>query len=178
MIMSHTPPEPSNEPSNGNEENRPGDSTPPSNQPGPPQYGSASQPGQPYQPGQASGGSYGYVPPQQQSAPGYGGTPQGPRSSGDAGFFQALFDLTFKNFVTIRFAGVIYVVGMVALVVAWLIMTIASFTQSAGVGLLFFLLGAIVTFLYIVLFRVTLEFYVAMVRTAQNTSILVDQQKR
>ncbi|WP_129657294.1 DUF4282 domain-containing protein [Rothia uropygialis] len=106
--------------------------------------------------------------------PGYG-QPQG---QGEPGFFQAMFDLSFRHFVTIKFASVIYVIGLIVIGLGWLFSVIAGFAENAWAGIAFLVLGAIVAFVYIILFRVTLEFYVAMVRTSQNTSILVERDRR
>ncbi|MGW4858814.1 DUF4282 domain-containing protein [Kocuria palustris] len=144
---------------------------------GGPSYGGANQPVQ--QPGQHQQPSY--------SAPqgGYsqpGGMPQGQsgRQPGqEKGFFGALFDFSFKNYITIKFASVLYIAGIVLLTLGWFIMTIAAFaTDSALAGLGTLIFGFVILFIYIVLFRLMLEFYVAMVRTAQNTSILVDRGNR
>ncbi|WP_197052099.1 DUF4282 domain-containing protein [Kocuria sp. ZOR0020] len=176
--MSHTPPE-----SHGSTNPEP------QNNPGPPQYqapqGPASETaGAPvagqsaHNPGQQANPGYGYVPPQNQ---GYGqptGAPARGTNSGEPNFFKALFDFSFKNFVTIRFAGVLFGIGLAAIVLGWLLFTAIAFLDSAAGGVLTFLFGAVFAFVYIILFRVTIEFYVAMVRTAQNTTLLVEQNKR
>lgn len=146
---------------------------------GGPSYGGANQPMQ--QPGQHQQPSYsapqgGYAQP--------GGQPQpqgrpGRQPGQEKGFFGALFDFSFKNYITIKFASVLYIAGIVLLTLGWFIITIGMFADEgalAGLGTLIF--GLIVLFIYIVLFRLMLEFYVAMVRTAQNTSILVDRGNR
>ncbi|MFB6575222.1 DUF4282 domain-containing protein [Kocuria palustris] len=144
---------------------------------GGPTYGGANQPMQ--QPGQHQQPSYsapqgGYTQP--------GGQPQGRpgRQPGqEKGFFAALFDFSFKNYITIKFASILYIAGIVLLTLGWFIMTVAAFaTDSMLTGMATLILGLIVLFIYIVLFRLMLEFYVAMVRTAQNTSILVDRGNR
>ena len=141
---------------------------------GGPSYGGSGQPLQ--QPGQHQQPSY--------AAP-QGGYPQGQpggpaqRAGQEKGFFGALFDFSFKNYITIKFASVLYIAGIVLLTLGWFIITIGMFADEgalAGLGTLIF--GLIVLFIYIVLFRLMLEFYVAMVRTAQNTSILVDRGNR
>lgn len=131
-------------------------------------------PGQPQQNGYPA-------PPQGYGQQGYGQPGYGPQGYGEPtepGFFQALFDLSFRHFVTIKFASVIYVIGLVIIALGWLFSVIAGFVESAGAGIALLILGAIVAFVYVILFRVMLEFYVAMVRTSQNTSILVDREKR
>ncbi|MDO4253604.1 MAG: DUF4282 domain-containing protein [Kocuria sp.] len=118
---------------------------------------------------------YGYVPGQQGQP---SGQPTGAKGSGEPNFFQTLFDISFKNFITIRFAGVLFIVGLTLIVLSWLMVTFAAFFDSALTGIIAFLFGAVITFGYVLLFRLTLEFYVATVRTAQNTTLLLEQSKR
>lgn len=147
---------------------------------GGPSYGGSGQPLQ--QPGQHQQPSYAAPQGGYQQPGGYPqGQPGGPaqRAGQEKGFFGALFDFSFKNYITIKFASVLYIAGIVLLTLGWFIITIGMFADEgalAGLGTLIF--GLIVLFIYIVLFRLMLEFYVAMVRTAQNTSILVDRGNR
>lgn len=172
--MSHTPPE------NNNTTPQPEDNS------GAPQYQSpqpapANGPvtGQSaYNQGQQNNTGYGYTPQQNQGYGQPGGAPARGSNGAEPSFFKALFDFSFRHFVTVRFAGVLFGVGLAAIVLGWLIFSLVAFTDSAAAGVLTFLFGAVFAFVYIILFRVTIEFYVAMVRTAQNTSIMVDQNKR
>ena len=92
------------------------------------------------------------------------------------GFFGALFDFSFTNFVTLSFAKLIYILAIALLAVTWLVLIFASFSESIGAGLGVLLLGWIPALFYVVLVRVGLEFSVAMVRTAQNTSELAQRR--
>lgn len=89
------------------------------------------------------------------------------------GFFNALFDFSFTNFVTLSFAKFIYVIALIVIGIIWVVAVLAGFGQGIGEGLLALILGSLVALFYVVLVRVGLEFSVAMVRTAQNTSDLV-----
>lgn len=171
----------SENPQNGNPPTGP--DGPSQNQPyGSPSYGGQAQPGQSPAP-QYSGVQNPGAQHQQPTYAPQGTGPQGPeqpggprRGSGDAGFFAALFDIRFKNFITIKFASFLYIAGLVLLTLGWLVLTIAMFaTEGAGQGLLTLIIGFILLIIYVVLLRLGLEFYVAMVRTAQNTSILVER---
>lgn len=106
----------------------------------------------------ASGGSHG------------GGRPNTVEAKG---FFAGLFDLSFTSFVTIKFAKFIYIIVMVAIglwaLFGWLIGSIVMMTQEPITGFLWLLLGWIPVLLALIFARITLEFYVAMARTAQNT---------
>jgi hypothetical protein len=86
------------------------------------------------------------------------------------GFFGSLFDLSFTSFVTIKFAKVIYILLMVFITLGWLFWIFAGFTDSAVTGMLFLLFGWIPGLITLILARVSMEFYIAMVRTSQNTA--------
>jgi hypothetical protein len=108
-----------------------------------------------------------------------------PRTIGDVfadrldndGFFSALFDFTFTRYVTRKLAGPVYVVGLVLIglstilaLIYWLGQAIA--TQSF-LGAFVFLFGLIITVvgsaLAILLLRVAIEVFVAVVAIAENT---------
>lgn len=111
----------------------------------------------------------GYYP--QQGQPPY---PQQSRQQSNAaeakGFFGALFDFSFQSFITVKFATLIYMVLLVFLALGWLFMVIAGFATDAWAGVLALLLGWIPAVIYLILIRVMLEFYIAMIRTSQNTA--------
>jgi hypothetical protein len=143
-----------------------------------------------YQPGQQQGwaggpqqqppypGGYG----QQQPPPGWGGYPQpgqhpgpghptapvgGPQGQGK-GAFGALFDFEFNTFATPSVVKILYIVGMILLGLAYVGFVIMGFTQGIGIGLLALIGGAIGVLFYLILFRVTLEFYYAIVRMSED----------
>lgn len=111
----------------------------------------------------------GYYP--QQGQPPY---PQQSRQQSNAaeakGFFGALFDFSFQSFITVKFATFIYMVLLVFLALGWLFMVIGGFVTDTWVGVLALLLGWIPAVIYLILIRVMLEFYIAMIRTSQNTA--------
>lgn len=99
-----------------------------------------------------------------------------PGQSGGGGFFSNLFELTFSRFVTLTFAKVIYVIAIVLIVLYWLFAIVLGFSAHWAVGLPILLLGWIPALFYIILTRVGLELAVAMVRTAENTTELVQRR--
>ena len=147
----------------------------PGDQPQPPggQSWSGGQQPPPYPGGYGQQPAQGWGPPPGQQAygdpsggygPGGGLTPQAQAK----GFFAALFDFRFNSFATPAVVKVIYVVGLVLLGLVYIGFVITAFTQSVGYGLLVLILGAIVALFYLTLFRITLEFYYAVVRMSED----------
>lgn len=98
--------------------------------------------------------------PHGQPAPG----PKPPRK----GFFGALFDVSFEHFVTPILVKVVYILAMVALGIVLLVWLVAGFAQDLSLGLLVLLAGPIVALIYLALVRMTLEFYLSVVRMSQD----------
>jgi hypothetical protein len=109
-------------------------------------------------------------PPPSSAGPGpYGGGGGSPAESVDAeGFFKALFDFSFTNFITPKVVKFVYILATVLLVLGWLGFMLASFSQSSGAGLAVLILGPIFVVVYLALIRMTLEFYLAIVRMSED----------
>ncbi|MGP9527495.1 DUF4282 domain-containing protein [Arthrobacter sp. S41] len=87
---------------------------------------------------------------------------------------KALFDFSFKKFVTPSIVKFVYILIMVLLVIAYLGMVISAFTESTMLGLLvLIIIGPLFVLIYLVLIRAGLESLIASIRTAENTSELV-----
>ena len=91
-------------------------------------------------------------------------------------FFTALFDLSFRNFITVKCAGVLYGLGLAGILVAWGLVSYLAYGQSSTRGITVAVLGLPASFLAAVVLRILLEMLVALIRTAQNTTLLVDLQ--
>lgn len=131
----------------------------------------------PYEPGNNGGSGEGsehnpYS--QQPKDSGFGSQGFTPTSAEAKGFFGALFDFSFQSYVTVKFAKLIYILLLLFialwLVFGWLIASITLMGQEPVVGIALLLLGWIPGVVMLVLARVSLEFYIAMIRTAQNTA--------
>ena len=136
---------------------QPDEPTQPVAQPGS-SHPSTSPYGSPYQSAPSRLASHDPAPPT------YGYPPPPPRK----GFFGALFDLSFTSYVTPMVVGVIYVLGMVAITVGLVIGLVAGFVDSLESGILVLVLGPLVALVYLVLWRMLLEFYVAVTRMADD----------
>ncbi|MFC5994015.1 DUF4282 domain-containing protein [Pseudonocardia hispaniensis] len=102
---------------------------------------------------------------------GYGGPPAGygPGPQDQAkGFFSALFDFGFNRFATPTVVKVVYILGTVVLGFAYVAVIVAGFSESLPYGLLAVVGGAIAFLFYLTLFRITLEFYYAVVRMSED----------
>ena len=94
------------------------------------------------------------------------------------GFFRALFDLSFSDFITTRLIKVLYVIAIVLAGFAALAVIVSGFTQGVGMGILFLILSPIVFFLYVIMARVWLEIIIVVFRIAENTQTMADKAKR
>lgn len=84
------------------------------------------------------------------------------------GFFGALFDFKFEHFITPMIVKFVYVLVMIALVIGWLVFLVAGFADSATSGVFVLVVGPILLVLYLAFIRMTLEFYLAIVRMSQD----------
>jgi hypothetical protein len=105
------------------------------------------------------------------------------------GFVSALFDISFRTFITRRLAGAFYVVGLVAIAIAFLVCFIGGivrgalaigFTPGAGITLILatVILVPIATFIAIVVLRLVIESVVALIAIAENTQRTADNTRR
>lgn len=167
--------------------------------PNPEQNGPADQPwAQPQQPAPTYGGEpgagYGAAPggpaSGQQPAAGTSWTPATPPTK-EAGFFRAMVDFKFQHFITVRFSSFLYIVAFLVAALLWLSQIISGIVFGAALGnlntafyeepsfnavplLLAILFGWIPSVIALILMRLGLEFAVATVRTAQNTTKLAE----
>lgn len=84
----------------------------------------------------------------------------------------AMLDSDFTTFITVRFVGVIYSLGLLALVIA----AIPAFMQARGLPEQLGVVAAVP--IAGVLWRMLLEGVVVVFRIAENTSELVELRKR
>lgn len=105
------------------------------------------------------------------------------------GFLSALFDVSFRTFITRRLASAFYVVGLIAIGIGflvwfvrgiWIGIDLISFNPGAGISLLIatIILVPIATFLAIVVLRFIIEAVVALIAIAENTQKTADNTER
>jgi hypothetical protein len=104
------------------------------------------------------------------------------------GFFSALFDLSFRTFITRRLASAFYLVGLVAIGIGFLVYLVGGLIRGiallwpnpgAGVSLIVatVIIVPIVTFLSIILLRFVIEGVVALIAIAENTERTAENTK-
>lgn len=116
---------------------------------GAPQYPGQAQQGQPQYPGASGGAPAGWQPQQK-------------------GFFGALFDFGFHHFVTPSIIRVLYILGFVLISLVYLVYVVIAFTASVPLGFGALLIGWLAPVLYLALWRVMLEFFLAVVRMSED----------
>ena len=106
------------------------------------------------------------------AGPGYPAYGPGPgvasSTPNSKGFFAALFDFSFSHFITPMIVKAVYILAVVALGLLWVVLLLGALSQSAASGLLVLVLGPVVILIYLAFIRMTLEFYLAIVRMSQD----------
>ncbi len=91
----------------------------------------------------------------------------------DTGFLKALLDTSFTEWVTLRVAGVLYTIALVASGLVSLFMFGALWAQVGGIGFVFFIIGVPASWiLQVLLWRLGFEAAIATIAIAKNTEAL------
>ena len=100
----------------------------------------------------------------------------------DKGFFGALFDLSFSEFVTIKFIRILYIIFLMLIAIGFIFALIGGFvsmfTDSFWSGLWKIIVAPIGALISIVLTRIWLEVLAVVFRIAENTTDLVELKKQ
>jgi len=86
------------------------------------------------------------------------------------GFFGALFDFSFTEFVTTRIIKVLFAIAIIGSAIMAIFYIAASFSASTGLGILILLLSPVIFILYVILARVWLEVIIVLFRIAEHVS--------
>jgi hypothetical protein len=104
------------------------------------------------------------------------------RTMEDKGFFGALFDLSFSEFVTIRFIRILYIIFIFLIAIGFIFGLIGGvvsmFSDSFWSGLWKIIVAPIGAVISLVLTRIWLEILVVVFRIAENTTDLVELKKQ
>jgi hypothetical protein len=96
------------------------------------------------------------------------------------GFLRALFDISFRTFITRRLASVFYLVGLILIAIGFIVYFVSGlisgiqallFNVGAGISLIVatLILVPLFTFIAIVILRFLIEAVVALIAIAENT---------
>ncbi|GAA3630943.1 hypothetical protein GCM10022200_12190 [Microbacterium awajiense] len=105
------------------------------------------------------------------------------------GFMRALFDLSFRTFITRRLASVFYLVGLIAIGIGFLVYFIGGilngvsalwYNPGGGIALIVatVVLVPIATLLLIIALRFVIEGVVALIAIAENTERTAEHTRR
>lgn len=88
------------------------------------------------------------------------------------GFFAALFDFGFTSFITLKFLKVIYGVLTVLVLLVGLVFLLAGLSKGGGTAVLSLVGAPVVTLLYLVFIRISMEVIALFFRIGENTSVM------
>jgi hypothetical protein len=89
-------------------------------------------------------------------------------------FFKALFDFSFKSYITPKIIRIIFGIVIVISAIGALFLAAASFEANAAVGAVVLIVIAPIVFLfYVIMYRVMLEVVMAVFTIAENTTRMV-----
>jgi hypothetical protein len=89
-------------------------------------------------------------------------------------FFAKLFDFSFSSFIAPQIVGILYVLGMIGGVLFALtaVFAVMRYDFVGGLGtLIVSILGLLI---YTIFLRISLESFIALIRTAESTRILAE----
>ncbi|WP_158566800.1 DUF4282 domain-containing protein [Actinomadura craniellae] len=131
------------------------------------------QPGWPQQPGQQY----------QHQQPGYPPPAAGHRFANDKGFFGALFDFSFDNFIAPKLVKFLYILLLILVTVGGLVYLVIGFTMlasgtDAGVlgGLLVIVLTPVIWLLSLMMYRVMLELMIVVFKISEDIKDIRDSR--
>lgn len=93
--------------------------------------------------------------------------PTQPPARAEVGFFRTLFDFGFERFITRRAIASIWGIVVTFILLASVMYVAIAFTQSTMVGLLALVFVPVGALLYLIFWRLVLEFLVVQFRQAE-----------
>jgi len=83
-------------------------------------------------------------------------------------FIEALFDLSFSDFVSTRLIKVLYILGIVVAAVSAIMTLLGGIRAGAAAGLVSVLIAPIIFFVAVIALRVWLELVIVIFRIAET----------
>jgi protein-S-isoprenylcysteine O-methyltransferase Ste14 len=91
-------------------------------------------------------------------------------------FLSIMKDTQFKHFITPRLVGILYLLAAVIGIIIAFFQIISAFEIRWWAGLLAMVMAPVGYLIFMLFVRVTLESLVALIRTAENTTLLLEQK--
>jgi hypothetical protein len=88
------------------------------------------------------------------------------------GFLAALFDMSFRSFITTKLVKILYAIGMVLFALVAIGVVLTSFNLSTGIGLLMLIVSPVLYLFMLIYLRVTMELIVVLFRVAEEITSL------
>ncbi len=101
-----------------------------------------------------------------------------PGGSGGGGFISTLFDTTFKSFITMRAISVVYILVLIVVGLITLGFVLTGLARGGAGALLTLILGPLIGLLYLVMIRMTLEFFVNQFRQTELLEAIAEKLDR
>jgi small-conductance mechanosensitive channel len=93
------------------------------------------------------------------------------------GFFAALFDFSFKDFITTKVIAVLYGLGMLIAAIAAIGAIVAGFLSGVCGGIAAIILSPIIFLIWVIFYRVWLEVIVILFRIEEHTENIAKQKQ-
>ncbi len=94
----------------------------------------------------------------------------------EKGFFGALFDISFSEFITVRLIKVLFVIAIIGSAIGAVTILIGGIASGGGAAFLSIIMAPIAFFLYVLMARVWLELILVMFRISDNVDKLAEQK--
>ncbi|NCJ07189.1 DUF4282 domain-containing protein [Synechococcales cyanobacterium C] len=94
------------------------------------------------------------------------------------GFFEALLDPSFSDFIAPKIIGILYLVSVIIVVLIAVASILRALAEGIVAGFIVLIIAPLLAFLYIIFFRIGMEAFLATIRTAENTGIIADHLRR
>jgi hypothetical protein len=91
-------------------------------------------------------------------------------------FLSTMKDMQFKHFITPRLVGILYMLAAVIGIIIAFFQIVSAFEIRWWTGLLAMVMAPVGYLIFMLFVRVTLESLVALIRTAENTTLLLEQK--
>ncbi|MEY9969336.1 putative RNA-binding Zn-ribbon protein involved in translation (DUF1610 family) [Streptacidiphilus sp. MAP12-16] len=126
--------------------------------------------------GAPGGSSIPPVPPPYSPPSGFPSHPTSPSHTSTREFFAGLFDFGFTAFITPKAVKVVYVIIAILLALDWFAFLVVGFAYSAALGILVLTVGLVVALLWLVMYRILLEFVMMFFRIGTDVRAIKEQR--